>query len=122
MNNYCVVFHITEYSSIGKIKIDYGFFPVEKTSSIENSFGFKSLVAKDTDVMMFDKTLTRFWKKKEEVYFQKIIETESEDMLEIERNFLPKIEKEICRKIPFRFAYKKALKARIERIFIDQNL
>lgn len=124
MNNYCIGFNIynfkTDYGT-DKVKIDYFIVPVSVVDG-ENGI-YKSKVGTSVfSGMNLKKIFGKNYyyslsKKKDSVNFKIVIYTE--DSLELsEKNFLPKIEKYLRKKLFLRPKFKKALEERVKRILL----
>lgn len=124
MNNFYISFNIynfkTDYGTI-KTKIDYFIVPVKvidgEKGTYQSTVGpsiYKDLKLKK----IFGKTYySKFKKSKDSVSFQIVIYTEN-NMETVEKEWMPKINKYLNKKMFFRKKFKKALSERIERILL----
>lgn len=116
-NRYCITFNIMDTNE--KIKIDYGCVQVEEQclKVNMNMFTFKSSISNEIFTLKKKQFgYVNFIKKEKQIVFQCVFKSFSDDLCLFEAEYIPFCVKYICRKIPFRFSYKKALKERAKKI------
>ena len=107
---------ITNLPKLGKVKVDICTLPCEIKSIIP--FLAKSLVSKETyEGLKPDKNgWSKFEKTKDVFFYQKIYETDSNDLIKAEKGILPEIKKELFFRLLFHPNYKKALCKKIKKL------
>lgn len=118
MNSYCITFNINYHRAIKKLKVDYGLVSCEFKDGV-----WKSSVSNETFTNLKKTKLgyLRFFKKKDQVFYQLIVENQDSDFEKVESKILNLARKDLKWKIPFRFNYKKKLDERVLRIINPSN-
>ena len=107
---------LTYLPALGKIKVDICTLPCEIIS--KNPFSAKSLVSNESyeGFKSGRKGWTKFEKTKETFLYQRIYETDLNNLMKVEKDFLPLIRKELKLKLFFHPKYKKALCRKIKKL------
>lgn len=114
-NRYCITFNIMDTGE--KIKIDYGCVPIEDLKLNNGVYICKSSVSNEIFTFVEKRFgYIYFLKKENQVVFQCVFKSFYDDLSCFEAECIPFCIKYICKKIPFRFKYKKALKERAKKI------
>ena len=118
LSNYCITFNINYHRAIKKLKVDYGLVPCEFKDG-----NWKSSVSNEifTETKKTKLGYLRFFKKKDQVFYQLIVENQDDDLEKNEPKLLDLARRDLKWKIPFRFNYKKKLDERILRIINPSN-
>lgn len=102
---------------MNKLKVDYGLVPVELYRG-----GWKSQVSNETftDMKATRIGFLRFFKKRDQVFYQLIPIQEYDNFEAAEPLIIKLARNDLVKRIPFRFNYKKKLDERIQRILCSK--